>query len=283
MMGQVGVTEPVHPVTLTSDYYLGKYEVTNQEYLEAAQWAYDHGLISASVYTVEAYGVELLELDEPWCEIGFSDGQFYLIESSYSNGDCGPGYAYPDGYNPENHPILGISFYGAACYCDWLSQMSGLDPFYNGLWDQTPEHNPYLSDGFRLPTEAEWEYAAQYGDDRTYPWGETAPDCYYANFYDNGYCVGWTAPVGSYSVGASSLGLMDMAGNIWEWVGDRYGVYSGTLQIDPLGDSSGNMHILRGGYWEWGVGLLRCADRYNSGPSTANESTGFRVCRTANP
>jgi len=276
MMGQEGVATPVHQVTLTHNFYLNTHEVTNEEYRTALQWAYDQGLVTASSSTVQAHGVELLDLDDNDCEITFSGGVFGLRESPSSYAQS----AYPDGYDPSDHPVKEVSWYGSACYCDWLSLMDGVGAFYNGNWDQTAAHNPYTSLAYRLPTEAEWEYAARYNDDRTYPWGDETPDCDYANFYNSGYCVGWTSPVGSYPLGASQLSLHDMAGNVWEWVGDWYGSYSGDSQEDPLGVGSGSSRVGRGGGWYSSADGVRSANRGYGNPALASGNVGFRSCRT---
>jgi len=268
--------EPVHQVTLTHDFYLSTHEVTNEKYRIALQWAYDHGLVTASSSTVQAYGEELLDLDDDWCELTFSGGIFSLRESP----DHLAQGAYPSGYDPTNHPVKEVTWYGAACYCDWLSLMIGVAGFYNGNWDQTAEHNPYTSLTYRLPTEAEWEYAASYNDDRIYPWGDESPNCDYANYQG---CVGWTAPVGNYPTGASQLGLMDMAGNLWELVGDGWGFYSSDPQTDPLGSADGEFRMIRGGAWCYSDYYLRCADRMATDPFESDCGQGFRIARTVNP
>ena len=275
-MGQDPLAMPEHEVTLTHDFLLGKYEVTNQEYLGAVQWAFDNGYVTASTITVQAHGEELLDLNDNDCEISFSGGVFSLREApnSYATN------AFPDGYDPSDHPVKEVSWFGAACYCDWISLQNSLPAFYNGSWNQTASHDPYTAAGYRLPTEAEFEYTACYNDERTYPWGETASDCDYAN-YD--FCVGWTSPVGSYPLGANQLGLMDMAGNLWEWLGDKYGSYSSSPQVDPYGSMLGSYRVVRGGYWYSTASYLRSFSRWNDGPSHTDSFLGFRLCRTANP
>jgi len=273
------VEQPVHQVTLTSDYYLGSQQVTNEEYRSALQWAYDSGYVTVSSSSVLAYGVVLLTLASDACEITFSEGVFGLRESPHNHAQI----AYPDGYDPAVHPVKEVTWYGAACYCDWLSEMEGLEPFYNGIWDQTLEHNPYEAEGYRLPTEAEWEYAAKYCDDRNYPWGGEYPDCDFVNFEPDDYCIGWTTPVCSYPEGVSELGLFDMAGNSVNWCGDWYGAYSAEAQIDPLGADSGIYRVLRGGGWYDPASNQRCAFRYWDSPHPFFHFASFRICRTANP
>jgi len=267
-MGQLGVSEPEHQVSLSRGFIVSSDEITNEEYRSVVQWAFDNGLVVATSSTVRAYGQELLDLDDPDCEISFFDGAFSL--KPVFQGD----YA---GESSAHHPVKEVSWFGAACFCDWLSTIVGLDPFYQGVWDQIEEHNPYASSAFRLLTEAEWEYAAQYNDERFYPWGNSTPDSDHANY--NSY-VGWTSPIGSYPLGASELELMDMAGNVYEWVGDWLGSYETDPQIDPLGANSGTSRILRGGSWNGGPAGLRCAFRNSNSPSTSGGSIGFRICRT---
>jgi len=271
---------PVHQVTLTQDFYLNTLEVTNAEYLNAVQWAYDQGLVTASSNTVQAHGVELIALDDENCEITFSSGVFGLRESPSSYAQN----AYPAGYDPSDHPVKEVYWYGAACYCDWISMMAGAEAFYNGNWNQTAEHNPYSSPAYRLPTEAEWEYAISFNDERTHPWGDEEPDCNLANFHNNGYCTGWTAPVGSYPAGNSHLDLMDMGGNVYEWIGDWYDhdYYEVSPETDPLGPDGSSGHALRGGGWSNYARHLRCAKRYYYNTGFTNRHIGFRVARSAN-
>jgi len=279
VMGQEGVATPEHEVTLNHNFQLGRHEVTNQQFLEAVQWAYDTGLVTVDDDAVWAYGEELLALNSPNSEFIF-EGEVFSLRTAPNDFAQ---QAYPEGYIPGFHPVLEVSWYGTACFCDWLSLMEDLDPFYTGEWDQSEQHDPYATAAYRLPTEAEWEYAASYDDERTYPWGETTPDCDYANYRYESYCVGWTAPAGNYPAGAGQLGLMDMAGNLREWVGDRYAPYDSLAVTDPLGPATGDYRVSRGGDWGSSTEFLPCAKRVSTLPGIMSGDLGFRICRTANP
>jgi formylglycine-generating enzyme required for sulfatase activity len=261
-----GVDE--HEVTLTNSFCIGQYEVTNQQYRDALQWAYAHDppYVTATVSSVsdnlDGSTEELVDLDDPGCRISFSGGAFSV--------DPGKG----------THPMQEVSWYGAAAYCDWLSMQEGLTRSYDHSTWQCNGGNPYTAVGYRLPTDAEWEYAAQYDDERTYPWGNEAPNSSRANY---GNDVGSTKPVGSYP-GAPSINgkvLYDMAGNMFEWCNDWWVCDLGTAsQTDPNGPSSGSSRVLRGGSWSMNDTYLRCARRYDGNPSDTFNHFGFRCARS---
>jgi len=276
VMGQSGVAEPEHDVTLTHAFQLGLYEVTNAQFRVALQWAYDNGYVTVDEWYVQAFGVELISFSDSEQHILFSDGAF--VTTPINTGD----YL---GEPSEDHPVVEVTWYGAACFCDWMSMLSDppLTPFYNGDWSVNANHNPYEATGYRLPTEAEWEYATRYNDDRTYPWGEETPDCDLANMrIGTDQCVGFTAPVGSFPAGNSLPGMRDLAGNVYEWVNDWYGedYYASSPAADPVGPADGTERGLRGGgyssTWQW----QRAANRHSYTPDSPINYLGFRVCQT---
>jgi formylglycine-generating enzyme required for sulfatase activity len=172
----------------------------------------------------------------------------------------------------DSHPAVCVSHNDAEAYLAWLSKETGL---------------PY-----RLPTEAEWEYAARDGGRKEkYSWGDGAPS---GNVWDEsgmralpesarngwtGYDDGYvfTAPAGSYR--PNGLGLHDMTGNVWEWCSDWYGetYYGGSPADDPAGPPSGSKRVARGGAWFGTARFIRTTDRGHLVPDDRNVLTGFRV------
>jgi len=157
-----------------------------------------------------------------------------------------------DMFQPEvgkaEHPVVEVSWYGAAAYCEWV--------------------------GGRLPTEAEWEYAARGPENSTYPWGNDAPSCALAQF---GGCGDYSVPVGSLSSdGDSWVRAKAMAGNVWEWTADYYGEYPAEAQTNPTGPKSGERKVARGGSFFSAPDTLHTAYRYSSYLTGCVPNVGFR-------
>jgi formylglycine-generating enzyme required for sulfatase activity len=219
--------KPVHTVYLDA-YYMDIYEVTNDQY---ARFLNDYGK------NTDDAGNELLDIGDEDCLIE-KDGSTYRPKAGY-----------------EDHPVIEVSWYGAAAYAE----------FY----------------GKRLPTEAEWEKAARgrlMG--KRYPWGEdiTHDD---ANYSGTGGEDKWngTSPVGSFP--PNGYGLYDVAGNVWEWCADWYdsGYYAALPRENPTGPISGSYRVLRGGSWDSSADPLRCANRSGFAPTNTNNNVGFRCAR----
>ncbi len=139
-----------------------------------------------------------------------------------------------------------------------------------------------------LPTEAQWEYAARGPEGSIFPWGDIF-DGQRANFCDVRCSYGWnatefddgfsgTAVVGNYSDGSSSFGVLDMAGNVYEWVADWYqpDYYGESPILNPEGPMVGDTRVARGGAWNSSFQFLRSAFRNNKNPGSYDEFTGFR-------
>ncbi|MFH1567837.1 MAG: SUMF1/EgtB/PvdO family nonheme iron enzyme [Gemmatimonadota bacterium] len=180
--------------------------------------------------------------------------------------DAVKGHEEPEGWHGRmyplgraNHPVARISWDDAMAYAAWLSKVTGR------------EH--------RLPTEAEWEKAARGADGRTYPW-EGEFDAEKCNTREGG--IGGTTPVGAYPDGASPYGVLDMAGNVWEWCADWYGedYYRNAPDESPKGPESGEARVVRGGSWLNGRGRARCASRGGDLPEDRYYYVGVRFSRT---
>ncbi len=168
----------------------------------------------------------------------------------------------------DHHPVIYVSSLEAMKFCNWLSARD--------------------RKRYRLPTEAEWEYAAKGHDGRKYPWGNVGGRGDLANFADCNTVFAWsdneidcgyteTSPVGAFPLGASPFGIEDMAGNVWEWCLDYYAPYRGGIKVNPRGPTSGAKRIHRGGSWKSRFSSLRTTARGSNTPNFSCNDLGFRI------
>ncbi len=168
----------------------------------------------------------------------------------------------------DHHPVVYVNSREAEKFCQWLSAKEGKK--------------------YRLPTEAEWEYAARGTENLTFPWGGRLDAGHFANFADKNTTFAWrdtviddgfaeTSPVGSHPRGASPFGIEDMAGNVYEWCADYFELYKGKEKTNPRGPASGVKRIYRGGSWKSRPANLRTTARNFNLPEYSSNDVGFRV------
>ncbi|MEZ5038713.1 MAG: SUMF1/EgtB/PvdO family nonheme iron enzyme [Saprospiraceae bacterium] len=183
------------------------------------------------------------------------------------------------GFGRGKRPVINVSWEDAVAYCNWRREQENLQKVYT-ISGTTVTAN-WSANGYRLPTEAEWEYGAR-SRGKKEKWAGTSEESKlmsYANSSNDKDGHEYTSPVGSFR--ANALGLYDMSGNVWEWCWDWYGTYSSGAQTDPRGSSSGSDWVLRGGSWSFGPASLRCALRSYLTPGFRRNDSGFRLSRAA--
>ncbi|MBN2271654.1 MAG: formylglycine-generating enzyme family protein [Sedimentisphaerales bacterium] len=281
---------PVHTVTVDS-FYMGRCEVTNGQYCDYLNSALSQGLITVTSGVVYKAGSGTTY---PYCDTSTADSYSQI---AYSAGVFS--VRTKNGRDMSNDPMVEVSWYGAAAYCNWRSQQEGKEQCYNlSTWNCD-----FAKHGYRLATEAEWEYAARGGlSGRRFPWGDTISHSQ-ANYYSywegghpyypydvnpaQGYHPSWddvypyTSPGGSFA--ANGYGIYDMAGNVWEWCNDWYDsdYYDSSPTSNPTGPITGSVRVLRGGCWGLDAFYCRVAgrgDAHGGGwPGNRYDIIGFRL------
>jgi formylglycine-generating enzyme required for sulfatase activity len=198
--------------------------------------------------------------------------KFYMSRHLVTNADFeqyDPGHARKRAPGAgDRHPVVYVSHLDAVKYCLWLS---------------TRERKKY-----RLPSEAEWEFAARGTDGRKYPWGNHEHRGDLANFADRNTVFAWSdreiddgypesSPVGAFPFGASPFGIEDLAGNVWEWCLDYFEPYRGIAKVNPHGPTSGAKRVMRGGSWKSRFASLRSTTRNSNVPNYSCNDLGFRI------
>ncbi|HUT35486.1 MAG TPA: formylglycine-generating enzyme family protein [Planctomycetota bacterium] len=251
--------KPAHRVTLSKAFSMGKHEVTVGQFRR---------FVEASGYKTDA------EKDERHKGARvLADGKEERREDA-----C---WRNPYFKQSDDHPVVCVSWNDARAFADWLNATDKAKP---------------AGSSYRLPTEAEWEYACRAGTTTWYQWGDdpdkgkgwcNGPDLAAGKAFptmpvfnwDDGYMN--TAPVGAFK--ANAFGLHDMHGNVWEWCQDRYFEFYRGDETDPRGPLDGSLRVLRGGSW---INLpcgLRSAHREWTGPESRHNNVGFRLVLAAEP
>lgn len=193
-----------------------------------------------------------------------------------------------EGWGRGKRPVINVSWEDAIAYCNWRSKQEGLKEAYSISGSNVTAN--WQANGYRLPTEAEWEYAARQGGQKVrFGNGKNTIDPKEIIFdasagYKKTYSVAGeyrqkTVAVGSLN-SPNALGLHDMSGNVWEWCWDWYGTYPSSAQTNPKGPSAGSDRVLRGGSWSYSPQFCRVAYRGRSTPGFRDYNVGFRLART---
>jgi len=247
---------PAHEVEV-SDFYISCFEITHAQYIKF--------LNSNNVSRNGFYqGNELIDIDGDFCAIGFAQSGFYFTGSPYVD-------------NVQT-PVVEVTWYGALEYCNWKSEQEGLNPCYF-INNKNAECN-WNANGYRLPTEAEWEYAARSRGKDDQKWSGTNDKEDLANFCWYNAEVEKVSIVGSKR--PNQIGLYDMSGNAYEWCWDKYSskYYSRSNQTNPKGPLSGQSRIRRGGSWACYARGCRTTTRHRNEPWNSDFLTGFRIVKT---
>ncbi|MDR2476727.1 MAG: formylglycine-generating enzyme family protein, partial [Treponema sp.] len=245
---------PRHEVTVSS-FYMGKKEVTVGEFRQ---------FVNDAQYTTTAQG-------NGGGRVVINDNWEEKADASWEN----PYFSQDD-----RHPAVLVSWYDAVEYCNWRSAQKGLSLAYS-IDGSTVTCN-WDAEGYRLPTEAEWEYACRADTDGPFSTGDnitTSLANYDGNSPYNNNAKGEyrQASTRTLSFAPNSWGLYDMHGNVYEWCWDVYGNYGAAAQTDPKGPAAGPNRVARGGSWYRSGKFARSASRAAQNPAYRDSALGFRL------
>jgi formylglycine-generating enzyme required for sulfatase activity len=264
-MSQVATATPMQ--TLTPALGIGSTQVTSKDgmvqmYVPAGEFLMGSDPAKDNQESYDELPQHTVYLDAFWID------QTEVTTAQYArcvtSGQCTKPY--------DTSSATRSSYYGDRQYADY--------PVIYVSWTQAQVYCAWV--GRRLPSEAEWEKAARGVDGRIYPWGNATPDQNKLTYNNN---QGDTAAVGNYSAGASPYGVLDMAGNVEEWVNDWYSssYYQQSPSRNPTGPTSGTACVLRGGYWGADGRNIRSAARDRGAPVYRYFNIGFRCAAGTSP
>ncbi len=247
---------PRHSVIITTPFWISEFEITNEQYLEFLNDSETSVKLKDGIIKGD-YNHD--GVDEEWLKI--KPASLGYIESNLS--------VLPAN---KNHPIIDVSWYGAMAYCRWLSA------------NQTGT--------YRLPTNAEWEYAVRGNQTNDvgivtysrYPWGLDVYDDVYANVFGKSGIDTFTsaAPINQFVLGKTLYGLQDTIGNVAEWCYDTFTSYDLTEKTDPFGPDTIGPKVYRGGSWADPSSQLSVSNRSGLDPASTSPTIGFRIVRFVN-
>ncbi|NQV15404.1 SUMF1/EgtB/PvdO family nonheme iron enzyme [bacterium] len=243
---------PAHKVYIDG-FYMGRIETTINQYLNFLN---DRGVSPSGTYNNR----KLINLNSQNCPIIY-DERFYFSSNKMSKA--------------MDHPVTNVTWYGAVEYCNWLSEKVGKEPAYTISDDDVI--CDWTANGYRLPTEAEWEYAAKGDRVQTILSGTNADGKIVENSSSSSNNSLETHSVGTKQ--PNTLGLYDMRGNVMEWCWDWYDRYSAKMETNPRGALSGLNRITRGGSFKDTVKHLDFTHRKFLKPQLSNKRLGFRIAR----
>ena len=192
------------------------------------------------------------------------------------------GKSKPEGWERGNRPVINVTWWDAIAYCNWLSEIEGFPKAYDSNGNLLDKYGNITTDpskvfGYRLPTEAEWEYVARGGNNsKGYKYSGS----------DNVDDVAWYRSNSDFKTqevrkkAPNELGVYDMSGNAEEWCSDWYGPYSGSAQTNPYNYTLGSRREIRGGSWYGNASLARVVYRFSTNPDNSINDRGFRIARS---